>query len=86
MRFDEDERTVVNSLPFDPLRCPEQYEQLMRADCGVQFSHTLEEQLGGQLKAGFCLADLYEDTNGSGFLHEHGVPTFWATYAIKGEG
>lgn len=86
MRFDENERTVVNSLPFDPLRSPEQYEQLMRADCGVQFSHTLEEQLGGQLKAGFRLADLYEDTNGSGFLHEHGVPTFWATYAIKGEG
>ena len=39
--------------------------------------HTLEEQIRGQLKAGFRLLDLYEDTNGSGFLHEMGVPTFW---------
>ncbi|ROR97907.1 methyltransferase family protein [Sinobacterium caligoides] len=27
----------------------------------VEFSHTLETQLGGQLKAGFMIADLYED-------------------------
>ena len=29
------------------------------------------------------LKDIYEDTNGSGFLHEHGVPTFWATLSQK---
>jgi hypothetical protein len=27
--------------------------------------------------------DLYEDANGKGFLHEQGVPTFWATLAVK---
>ena len=48
-----------------------------------QFSHTIEEQIGGQIKAGFRLVDLYEDTNSTGFLKEHGVPTFWATLAIK---
>lgn len=42
-----------------------------------------EEQIRGQIKAGFQLVDLYEDTNGEGFLHEHGVPTFWATLARK---
>lgn len=36
-----------------------------------------------QLRAGFRLADCYEATNGTGLLHEYGVPTFWATYAIK---
>ena len=50
---------------------------------GCQFSHTLEEQLGGQLKAGFRLLDLYEDTNGYGFLHQQNIPTFWASLAEK---
>jgi len=55
----------------------------MKNDWGIQFSHTLEEQLGGQLKAGFLLTDLYEDTNGEGRLHEFGVPSFIATRAVK---
>lgn len=71
------------SLPFDPLKDPALMEQLRESDSGVQFSHTLEEQIRGQLQAGFRLLDLYEDTNGSGFLHDHGVPTFWATLAQK---
>jgi hypothetical protein len=58
-------------------------EALQKEDSGVQFSHTLEEQIRGQLKVGFTLIDLYEDTNGTGFLHEYGVPTFWATLAVK---
>ena len=56
---------------------------LLKEDDGVQFSHTLEEQIGGQLKAGFILTDLYEDTNGYGRLHELNIPTFIATRAIK---
>ena len=80
---DEDETTVVNSLPFNPLKNPEQMEQLLADDCGVQFSHTLDEQLGGQLRAGFRLTDLYEDTNGAGRLHEMNVPSFVATRAVR---
>lgn len=81
--FDEDESRVVNFLPFDPLVNPGQMESLERNDCGVQFSHSIAEQIGGQLRAGFRLLDIYDDTNGAGFLHEHGVPTFWATRAVK---
>lgn len=79
----EDETKVVNSFPFNPLKNPAQMEQLQKDDCGVQFSHTLDEQLGGQLRAGFRLTDLYEDTNGSGRLHELNIPTFIATRAVK---
>lgn len=82
--FGEDETRVVNSLPFDPIANPEQRRQLEADDCGMQFSHTLEEQLGGQLRAGFTLTDLYEDTNGEGFLHEMNIPCFIATRAVKG--
>ncbi len=80
---DEDETTVVNSLPFNPLKNPEYMRQLEETDSGVQFSHTLEEQIGGQLRAGFCLTDIYEDTNGEGRLHELNIPSFIATRAVK---
>ena len=80
---DEAEERVVFSLPFNPLKNPEQMRDLQRTDSGVQFSHTMEEQLGGQLEAGFRLTDLYEDTNGSGRLHEMGIPCFIAVRAVK---
>lgn len=79
----EDERSVVNRLPFDPLVNKDQMEMLEREDCGVQFSHTIEEQINGQLEAGFILKELYEDTNGSGWLHELNIPTFLAMRSEK---
>ena len=81
--FDNDEERVVNTFPFNPLKNPEQMAQLEADNSGVQFSHTMEEQLGGQLRAGFTLVDLYEDTSGSGNLHEHNILTFIATRAVK---
>lgn len=81
--FDDEEKAVINTLPFNPLKNPEQMKQLTDADCGVQFSHTIEEQIGGQLEAGFVLTNLYEDTNGTGNLHEHHIPSYVATRAVK---
>ncbi len=81
--FDEDESRVVFSLPCDPLANEAQRRYLLENDCGLQFSHGISEQIGGQLRAGFRLLDVYEDTNGSGLLHEKGVPCFWATLARK---
>lgn len=80
---DEESGQVRYRLPFNPLKDPEQRAALERAGDGIQFSHTLEEQIRGQIQAGFRIVDLYEDTNGRGFLHEHGVPTFWATLAVR---
>ena len=81
--LDEKEEYLQNCLPFNPLKNPEQMRLLEAAGDGVQFSHTLEEQIGCQLEAGFLLTDVYEDTNGAGRLHEHGIPTYWATRAVK---
>ena len=80
---DEEEKEIVNSLPFDPLSNEEQRKQLEREDAGMQFSHSLEEQITGQLEAGFTLLDLYEDTNGEGRLHELNIPTFLAMRSVK---
>ena len=80
--FDDDEERIAYTMPFNPLVHPEQMALLERQDCGVQFSHTIDEQIGGQLKAGLMLTDVYEDTNG-GNLHEHNIPSFWVTRAVK---
>lgn len=80
---DEDESHITQYLPFNPLKNEEQRKLSESGDYGWQFSHTIEEQIGGQLKAGFRLLDVYEDTNGSGYFHEHGVPTFWAALSMK---
>lgn len=80
---DEDETSIITSLPFNPLKNANQMKQLEDADCGVQFSHSLEEQIGGQLEAGFTLLELYEDTNGEGRLHELNIPTFLAMRSVK---
>ena len=81
--FEDDESRITGRLPFDPLKDPEQMESLIRDDCGVQFSHTIGEQIAGQIRAGFEILDVYDDTNESGFLKDRGVPTFWATLARK---
>jgi hypothetical protein len=64
------------------LKNKEQLKKLEETDNGIQFSHTLEEQIGGQLKAGFILKDLFEDYNNSGKLKEY-APTYIATLAMK---
>lgn len=81
--FDDDEKTIAYALPFNPLKDKKIYEDSLKNDWGLQFSHTLEEQIGGQLQAGFQLCDLFEDTNGEGNLHDHHIPTFIATRCIK---
>jgi len=81
--FDEDEKEVKYRLPFNPLKDKSLMAAYEENDWGIQFSHTIEEQIRGQLKAGFTLLDVYEDTNGEGYLHEINVPTFWATLAEK---
>lgn len=81
--FDEEETRLTHPLPFNPLKDPALYDELMKNNWGIQFSHTVEEQIGGQLRAGFILTDIYHDTNGSGNLHDFNVPSFYATRSIK---
>lgn len=79
----DDETMIVNTMPFNPLKNEEQRRQLEESDCGMQFSHTIEEQIGGQLESGLVLTHLYGDTNGEGRLHEMNVECYLATRAVK---
>lgn len=66
--FDHDEvaRTgkleVKYRLPYSDLRSlsPERLEQITGTRA-YEFGHTLEDQIGGQLAAGFVICDFYED-------------------------
>lgn len=79
---DDNPLLVANKLPYNPLKDEELYKRcIMQGDGIIQFSHTLEEQIGGQLKAGFTLTDLYEDSDNEG-VGEY-APNFIATRAVK---
>ncbi len=49
----------------------------------MEFGHTLEDQIGGQLEAGFVLSGFYEDYYGTKDRLSDYVATFIATRAVK---
>lgn len=73
---------VRYKLPFDSRELTEQeiLEQY-GPDCPLEFSHSLETLIGGQLEAGFKLIGLYEDTSSSPLGKI--MPSFIATRALK---
>ena len=75
---------IANKLPFNPLKNPDQMEMLKRdGDDSVQFSHTFDEQIGGQLKAGFVITSAYEDFSNEPDAIADGIPSFWATKSVR---
>jgi SAM-dependent methyltransferase len=85
--FDDAEKlplTVVHKLPFNPLKDPALYDRALKNNEGIQFSHSLEEQIGGQIKAGFILSGLYEDRDQEGRtrLRDY-MPQYLVTRALK---
>ena len=80
---DENEEKIVNALPFNPLKDPKLMKFMEEQDYGIQFSHTLEEQIQGQLSAGFVLEELFEDVNEEGRLATLHIPSFIATRSKK---
>jgi ubiquinone/menaquinone biosynthesis C-methylase UbiE len=75
---------ITNKLPFNPLKMPdEQFQKMAENYEGIQFSHTFEEQIGGQIKAGFILTDVFEDFNNDPDAISDGIPAYWASRAVK---
>ncbi len=81
-RFD-----VRYPLPFSDLelRSPDEIEDFVAEGRPLEFSHTLDDQIGGQIDAGFLIAGFYEDRNPPEEVDLLGkfVPTYIATRAIK---
>jgi len=55
---------VRYSLPYSDLtsRSKAKLDDLVQKGWSLQFGHTLEEQIGGQIEAGFTICGFYEDT------------------------
>jgi SAM-dependent methyltransferase len=78
---------VKYALPYSDLTSlsPEERQRYLETGAPLEFSHTLEDQIGGQLDAGFVLTGLYEDAYGLGeddLLNDFMSP-FIATRALK---
>ena len=74
---------VKYSLPYSDLTSITDEERQRRfPDDPLEFSHTLEEQIGGQLEAGFHLIGFYEDYRDDEAIKNF-MPTFIATRALK---
>lgn len=48
----------------------------------IEYGHSLQDQIGGQIDAGFLISGFYEDSAGGDLLDPH-IDTFIATRAIK---
>ena len=81
--IDWDETQIKYALPYNPLQDKALYDKAMQENDGIQFSHTLDEQIRGQIQAGLRIVDLYEDYNTEGTLYKFHIPAFWATLAQK---
>jgi SAM-dependent methyltransferase len=78
------ELEVKHSLPYSDLDSLNEAErqQWIDQDLPLEFSHTLEEQIGGQLQAGFVLTGFYEDVDPENVLCQY-TPLFISTRAVK---
>jgi SAM-dependent methyltransferase len=78
---------VRHRLPYSDLTSltDAEREQYMADEQPLEFGHTLDDQIGGQLAAGFVLTGFYEDSWPGRALDEY-MPTFMATRAVKPNG
>ena len=78
--------TVKYALPYSDLKdlSPAALKQKIARDEPLEFSHSLDAQLGGQLAAGFLIFGFYEDGwfDDSWLLSNH-CPIAMATCALK---
>jgi len=80
------EMVVKYRLPFADTEhlSEEELGEFLEAQLSVEFSHSWESQVGGQCRAGFLIADLYEDTwDDESTAVNRWMPTSAATWAIR---
>ena len=88
-RFAEEEDKfllVRHSLPYSDVKSlsPPELDEMLLKNEPLEFSHSLDAQIGGQIAAGFSINGFYEDYwNDDSRLINKFAPTFIATKAVK---
>ncbi|WP_025007087.1 class I SAM-dependent methyltransferase [Marinilabilia salmonicolor] len=87
--FQLDQETVpfqlIYSQPYSDLDSlpKEKLDELIESQETLEFGHSLTDEIGGQLNAGFLITDFYEDDwNGEKEIDKY-LPSFFATRAVK---
>ena len=75
---------VRYTIPYSDITSLEEDRRKKYLDEGwpLEFGHSLEDQIAGQIEAGFLLAGFYEDYDPDILLSKF-IPTFIATKAVK---
>ncbi|WP_251036241.1 hypothetical protein [Paenibacillus sp. ISL-20] len=73
---------VKHTLPYSELAYASE-EEIVGTGVSLEFGHTLEQQMGGQIGAGFMIGGFYEDSFGGKRLLDRYANSFIATRAIK---
>ena len=83
-KLEQGQFVVRHRLPYSELTdiTPEERQAFMDKSEPLMFGHTLDEQIGGQLEAGFVLLGMFEDSDPDNALSQH-MPTYIATRAQK---
>ena len=86
--LDRGEFVLRNAIPFSDLESTPPEERARRVAAGepLEFGHSLQDLLAGQLDAGLVLAGLYEDGWGGREPLDRILPAFLATRAVKPAG
>jgi SAM-dependent methyltransferase len=80
--LERDELVVCYPLPFSSLDLPDAERVQHYGDSPVEYSHSLTEQIGGQMAADFTLTHLAEAPNLADATAQY-MPGFFATRAIR---
>ncbi|KHD44800.1 class I SAM-dependent methyltransferase [Streptococcus hongkongensis] len=82
--WDQPEKELVlkYKIPFNSRQLEEAGELTIDPEFGYEFSHTLEEQIRGQLKNGFAMIDFYESKDSRNRLSQFGSD-YLANLSIK---
>ncbi len=73
---------VAHKLPYADSEHPDIAQKLVEKNFPLEHSHSLSDQLAGQMEAGFHLIGLYEDHH-KDFIIGNLMPTYIATRALK---
>ena len=84
-QIDEENLKLTYKSPFSDLKSlpKEKLDELIQQDEALVFGHSWTDQIAGQLKAGFMLNDMFEDTWGGENKFDEYFPAFMATRAMK---
>jgi SAM-dependent methyltransferase len=77
-----EELMVRHRIPFASTDLPEAERRRVCGDGPIEYSHTLTEQIGGQLAAGFVLTHLVEAPHHADATARY-MPGYFATRAVK---